>query len=147
MTRVLWVFASLGVAVWTLIAWSVYGLVGLFGDVAARNADIVTTHPETVEWLSWGLGAVRNVGLAAVVLVWGLVSLLILAVPALLSFTLGRARGQSRGSMTWPPRQHWPGQGSYDRHSDEPRPGYRDVTPTQPTQPQNSEDVRRIERR
>jgi hypothetical protein len=144
MTRVLWVFASLGVAVWTLIAWSVYGLIGLFGDVATRNADIVTTHPETVEWLSWGLGAVRNVGLAAVVLVWGVVSLLILAVPALLSFAVGRARRRTTGPMTWPARQQWPPQhGTSNGHSHEPRPGYRDVTPAPSRE---SDDIRRIER-
>ncbi|WP_210485135.1 hypothetical protein [Microvirga antarctica] len=141
MTRLIWIFASLGVAIWTLVAWGVYGLIGLFGDLLARNADVVTSHPGTVEWLSWGLSAIRNVGLAAVVFVWGLVSLLILAVPTLLSVaagTLGRRGGPlAQGPMRWPPQQGWP--------SGEPRPGYRDVTPAKPES--MGDEIQRIERR
>ena len=75
---------------------ALYGLIGLFGDFIARNADVVTSHPETVEWLSWIVTAIRNVGLAAVVLVWGVVSLLILAVPTLLSVSLGMLAARRR---------------------------------------------------
>ncbi|MDF2811402.1 MAG: hypothetical protein K0S56_2433 [Microvirga sp.] len=138
MTRVLWVFAFLAVSVWTLLAWGVYGLINFFGDTAARNADVVTNHPESVEWLSWGLSALRNVGLAAVVFVWGVVSFVILAVPTLLSIalgTLGRGRKTAQGPMAWPPQALWP--------SDEPRPGYRDVTPEKA---RRDAEIRQIER-
>jgi hypothetical protein len=91
MRRLLWILAWFGVVVWSLFAWGAYGLIDLFGNVAARNADIVTDHPETVEWLSWTLTILQGLGLAAIVVVWGLVSLLILAVPAVLSFFLRRA--------------------------------------------------------
>ena len=92
MRRLLWVLAWIAVAVWSLFAWGAYGLLDFFGGVAARNADIVTGHPETVEWLSWALMTLRGLGLGAIVVVWGLVSLLILAVPAVLGLFLGGSR-------------------------------------------------------
>lgn len=90
MRRAVWIFAWLAVAVWSLVAWGAYGLLGVFGDVAVRNADVVTGHPETVELLAWGLATLRDLGLVAVVLVWGFVSLLILAAAAILGRFVGR---------------------------------------------------------
>ena len=101
MRRLLWVLAWTAVAVWSLFAWGAYGLLDFFGGVAARNADIVTGHAETVEWLSWGLTALRGLGLGAIVVVWGLVSLLILAVPAVLSLFLGGSRRSSQPVHDW----------------------------------------------
>jgi len=92
MKRLLWILAWTAVAIWSLFAWGAYGLLDFFGGVAARNADIVTGHPETVEWLSWALMTLRSLGLGAIAIVWGLVSLLILAVPALLGLLLGETR-------------------------------------------------------
>lgn len=92
MKRFLWILAWIAVAVWSLFAWGAYGLLDFFGGVAARNADIVTGHPETVEWLSWALTTLRSLGLGAIVAVWGLVSLLILAFPAVLGLFLGGSR-------------------------------------------------------
>ena len=92
MKRLLWILAWIAVAIWSLFAWGAYGLLDVFGAFAARNADIVTGHPETVEWLSWTLMTLRSLGLGAIAIVWGLVSLLILAVPALLGLFLGDSR-------------------------------------------------------
>jgi hypothetical protein len=115
MRRLLWIIAWFAVAIWSLFAWGAYGLLDFFGGVAARNADIVTGHPESVEWLSWALMTLRGLGLGAIVFVWGLVSLLILAVPAVLSLFLGSARreqyvenwrgphGDPRSSGPFPP--------------------------------------------
>jgi hypothetical protein len=89
MKRLLWILAWIAVAVWSLFAWGAYGLLDFFGGFAARNADMVTGHPESVEWLSWALMTLRSLGLGAIVVVWGLVSLLILAVPAVLGLFLG----------------------------------------------------------
>jgi len=96
MKRLLWGLAWIAVLVWSLFAWGAYGLLDFFGGVAARNADIVTGHPETVEWLSWALTTLRGLGLGAIVVVWGLVSLLILAVPAVLGFVLVGSRRERR---------------------------------------------------
>ena len=96
MKRLLWALAWTAVAIWSLFAWGAYGLLDFFGGIAARNADIVTGHPETVEWLSWGLMALRSLGLGAIVVVGGLVSLLIVGGPALLGLFLGSARRDQR---------------------------------------------------
>ena len=130
MRRLLWVLAWIAVAVWSLFAWGAYGLLDFFGGVAARNADVVIGHPETVEWLSWAFAVLRSLGLGAVVFVWGLVSLLILAVPAVLSLFLGRSH-PAPGSYDW----RGPVTGS-------PRPG-ANPTILSPSQP----PIRRIERR
>ena len=53
MSRLLWVFAWIAVAVWSLFAFSAYGLVDLFGGFVARNADAFGGDPELVEWLFW----------------------------------------------------------------------------------------------
>jgi hypothetical protein len=98
--RLLWILAWIAVAIWSLFAWGAYGLLDFFGGFAARNADIVTGHPETVEWLSWALMTLRGLGLGAIVFVWGLVSLLILAVPAVLGLFLGSSRQEQR-SYDW----------------------------------------------
>lgn len=92
MKRLLWILAWIAVAVWSLFAWGAYGLLDFFGGFAARNADMVTGHPESVEWLSWALMTLRSLGLGAIVVVWGLVSLVILAVPAVLGLFLGGSR-------------------------------------------------------
>lgn len=128
MRRVVWVLAWIGVAIWSLFAWGAYGLLGFFGDIAVRNADIVTRHPETVEWLSWALATLRGLGLAAVIIVWGLVSLLILGVAAILGYVLGRS-GPERGHQDW--RGRYP----------EPPRGGDEFPPPSPNPP------RRIERR
>jgi hypothetical protein len=91
MTRVLWVFAWIAVAIWSVVAFSAYGLLDLFGGLLARNADTLASEPGTVEWLFWITNGLKNVGLTAILLVWGLVSLAILAVPWTLSRLAGRA--------------------------------------------------------
>jgi hypothetical protein len=117
MRRLLWILAWIGVALWSLFAWGAYGLFDLFGDVAVRNADAVTNHPETVEWLSWALSVLRSLGLAAIVAVWAAISLMILAVPAILGFFLGRSRPETR-PLDWNAQRGHMGQGGFT-----PRPG------------------------
>jgi hypothetical protein len=91
MTRVLWVFAWIAVAIWSLVAFSAYGLLDLFGGLLARNADSLASDPCTVEWLFWVTNGLKKLGLAAILLVWGLVSLAMLAVPWTLSRLARRA--------------------------------------------------------
>ena len=139
MTRFFWLFALLGFAVWTLLAWGAYGLVSLVGDLAVRNTGVVTGHGGTIEWLSWAFAVLRGLGLAVVVFVWGIGSLLILAVPAGVSLAFGSlARGgAARGGFMRGGPADWQPTG--------PRPGYRDVTPRAPQAA--NDDQRRIEDR
>jgi hypothetical protein len=92
MRKLLWVLAWTGVAIWSLFAWGAYGLLDLFGGLAVRNVDIVTDHPETVEWLSWAFATLKSLGLGAIVFVWAMVSLIILAVAAVFGRVLSPAR-------------------------------------------------------
>ena len=85
MRKLIWTFGWAAVAVWSLFAFAAYGLVDLFGGLAARHADIVPGQPETVEWLSGFFLALRNLGTTLILLVWGFVSLCILSVPWMLS--------------------------------------------------------------
>lgn len=81
MSRLLWGVAWIGVALWSLFAFSAYGLLDLFGGLIARNADAFAGDPATVEWLFWILNGLKNLGLTAILVVWGLVSLCFLSVP------------------------------------------------------------------
>ncbi|MGO4386490.1 hypothetical protein AB4Y85_03040 [Microvirga sp. 2YAF29] len=92
MRRLLWVIAWIAVAIWSLVAWGTYGLFDLFGGMAVRNADMIGATPESVEWIAWALAALRGLGLGAIVFVWGLVSLLTLAVPAVLGLLVPRSQ-------------------------------------------------------
>ncbi len=80
MRRTVWIAALVIVAIWSLIAWASYGLVDVAGNFAAGHADLTARDPETVESISSLFGALRGLGLFAVMAVWGLVSAAILAV-------------------------------------------------------------------
>jgi hypothetical protein len=79
------------VAIWSLVAFSAYGLLDLLGSLLARNADTLASDPPTVEWLFWVVSGLKNLGLTAILVVWGFVSLVILAVPWGLSRLGGRS--------------------------------------------------------
>lgn len=64
-------------AIWSLFAWGGYGLINVIGEFFARNADAVSGHPETVEWLSWFILVIKRAGLAAVVVIWAIGAALI----------------------------------------------------------------------
>jgi hypothetical protein len=65
------------IAVWSLIAWIVYKLIGFGGNVAAANVDIVPVDPEAVEWLSWLAQFGASLGEWAVIAVWAIVAAII----------------------------------------------------------------------
>ncbi len=132
MRRLVWVLGWLAVAVWSLVAWGSYGLLNVFGDIAARNADLVTGNPEGVVMISWALGALQGLGLTAIVMVWAVVSLAILAATAVLAKILAAVRGGGR-----PP--------DYGRGYEPAYPPHRSRTSGPPSAVQ--EIMRRIDRR
>ncbi len=81
MSRLLWVAGWVGVAVWSLLAFAAYGLVDVVGQAAMRNADIFSADPETVEWIFGTFSWARGLSVSIILVVWGVVSLAILAVP------------------------------------------------------------------
>jgi hypothetical protein len=83
-----WIIAWIAVAVWSLVAWAGHAFLGFAGDVVADNADVasdlVPVPPEGVELLSGLADTAAWLGQGAVVVVWAIGVLAILAVPAIL---------------------------------------------------------------
>jgi hypothetical protein len=69
--KLVWGVIGIGVLLWSGLAWIVHSLVGWGGNLASGNADVLTPHPETVEWLSWLALFGTNVGEWIVIAVWG----------------------------------------------------------------------------
>jgi hypothetical protein len=97
-TRLAWALAWTAVAFWSLLAWAAYGLVGFFGGLLARGAELVSSDPGTVEFVFNSLSFLRDAGLGVVTVVWAVVSLAILAVP----FVLSRAKARVRAAPLRP---------------------------------------------
>ncbi len=132
MRRLVWALGWIAVAVWSLVAWSSYGLLELFGGLAARTADWVIGQPEGVEMFSWAVTALQGLGLAAIVTVWAIVSLVILAVTAVLARIAGAA---SRPAHPGPAMR-------YDVRQDPPAPPRRQGPPSAV-----QDQMRRLEKR
>jgi len=105
-TRLAWALAWTAVAFWSLLAWAAYGLVGFFGGLLARGAELVSSDPGTVEFVFNSLSFLRDAGLGVVTVVWAVVSLAILAVPFVLSRAKARVRAAQPGydnQIVYPP--------------------------------------------
>jgi hypothetical protein len=94
MGRLVWVLGWIAIAIWSLVAWISYGLLDVVGGFATRNADRVIDYPEGVEFLSWAFSALQGLGGFAIVAVWALVSLAMLAATAILARILGAVTGR-----------------------------------------------------
>lgn len=67
------------IAIWSLLAWLVYEVIGYGGNIAAANADIFPADPEAIEWLSWLAQFGAGLGEWAVIAVWAIVAAMIAA--------------------------------------------------------------------
>lgn len=85
MKGLVWIISVIVFAVWSLIAWGAWALVGAAGRVAAQNADVVPGSPELVEWISWLGGTGGEVGGWLVIAIWLLGSIVIFAVTGLVN--------------------------------------------------------------
>lgn len=90
MTRLVWFAGWVAVAVWSLFAAAGYLFVDVIGAVAMRNADMLSADPETVEQIFELFRWLHGFSTSIVLVVWGFVSLAILAVPWLLDRVVGR---------------------------------------------------------
>lgn len=90
MRRLVWFFGWVAVAVWSLFAAAGYLFVDVLGGVAMRNADMFSADPETVEQIFTLFSRLHGLSTSIVLVVWGFVSLAILAVPWLLDRLVGR---------------------------------------------------------
>jgi hypothetical protein len=95
MKAFLWIVSMLCLLAWSAGAWLAYAIIDVSGDWASGNADAVTTHPETVEWLSWLARFLSGFGEVAVAVIWAAGALVLVFVPWALGKLLDRNRRPS----------------------------------------------------
>jgi hypothetical protein len=83
MRKLIWFLTIAVVVVWSGLAWLVHAAIGVGGNLAASNADIVPLDPETVEWISWLASFGTGVGEWLVLAVWAVVAAVVLAIGAI----------------------------------------------------------------
>lgn len=110
MRRVLWTFGWIGVAIWSLFCALAYGLFDLVGRGFMRGADAFSGSPEVAAGMSSVFGFLHSFSTGAVVVIWAIVSLMILAVPWSLDRMIGTAV-TVRMSAPPPPYPAGPGAG------------------------------------
>ena len=71
MKKLVWGVVGAGLLLWSALAWVIYSLLGWAGSFASSNADVLTPHPETVEWVSWLAMFGSDVGGWIVAAIWG----------------------------------------------------------------------------
>jgi hypothetical protein len=72
MKKIVWGVVAVGLMLWSALAWVVHSLVGWGGSLASGNVDVLTPHPEAVEWLSWLAILGTDVSEWIVIGIWGL---------------------------------------------------------------------------
>ncbi len=97
----IWMLAFVAIAVWSLIAWVGHGLLDWTSDLAADNADKVSSVPEVVEWLSWGLRSLGNASEIIVLIVWAVGSILIIAAAGLANRLLAGRQAKLSDITQW----------------------------------------------
>jgi hypothetical protein len=92
MRTLMWTLAWIGVAIWSLIAWSGHAIIGIVGAVFGGGGTTMDFGPIGGTGLQNLVDAMADLGQGAVLVVWALVSLMILAVPAILGRIFGSRR-------------------------------------------------------
>ena len=98
MRSFVWLAAWVGVALWSVFCGAAYGVFNLVGGSLARNADLFSSDPQTVEWIFRAFSAIQSLSTGAVLVGWAVVSLMMLAVP----WTLDRFARTGRLQATVP---------------------------------------------
>jgi hypothetical protein len=81
------------IVLWSGLAWGIYALVNLVGDGLIRNADLLPLGPYELELLSAVMLFVQKFGFAAVIALWAIGVLAILAVGWLARRAIAARRG------------------------------------------------------
>jgi hypothetical protein len=92
MKTLIWILTATVIGLWSLLAWITHGLVGVAGSLVSSNADLLPADPLLVEWASWLASAGTGVGEWLVILLWGFVSLVLLALGFVLTKLVPRFR-------------------------------------------------------
>ena len=95
MKTLVWTLTAAVIALWSLLAWITHGLVGVAGGLVASNADIIPADPVLIEWASWLASAGTGVGEWLVIAVWGLVTLVLVALGFVATKLLPQVRARA----------------------------------------------------
>lgn len=79
--------AAIGLALWSLLCWAAYGLLGLAGGLAASGAVFVPLPPELVIWMA---GLIGGAGGVFVWIAWFIGAATVAAVTMILLALVGR---------------------------------------------------------
>lgn len=97
MRTLMWTVAWIGVAIWSMIAWFGHAMIGVLGAVFGGGGVTTDFGPIGGTGLQNLVDGMADLGQGAVLVVWAIVSLMILAVPAVLGRLFGRRRSSPRG--------------------------------------------------
>ncbi|ODT17384.1 MAG: hypothetical protein ABS35_25970 [Kaistia sp. SCN 65-12] len=97
----IWILAIVAIAFWSLVAWAGHGLLDWTTDLAAENADKVSSVPEIVEWLSWGLRSLGNASEIIVLIAWAIGSILIVGLAGLANRLLVGRKARLNDITQW----------------------------------------------
>jgi hypothetical protein len=78
MKALVWIVTWLAAGIWSVIAWGAHVLIGIAGNTASSNADLIPVDPETVELVSWLATLGTSLGEWVVITIWAIVSLALL---------------------------------------------------------------------
>jgi hypothetical protein len=83
MRKLIWFVTFVVLAIWSGLAWLVHAAIGVGGNLAATNADVVPLDPESIEWISWLASFGTGLGEWLVIAVWAVVAAILLAIGAI----------------------------------------------------------------
>ncbi len=78
MKKLVWGLTFFGIALWSLLSWGTYLLLGGTSEFLTANAELVGANPEWQYWLQAAIRFAEQFGAAAIWIVWaigGLVAL------------------------------------------------------------------------
>ncbi len=77
--RLVWIGALLAIAMWSLLSLGSYWLVTAGADLLTGAGAMLALPPEWMQWLEWSLRLVEQFGVVLLWVVWGMVTVAILA--------------------------------------------------------------------
>ena len=90
MRKLVWFITFVVLAVWSAIAWIAHAVVGVGGNLAASNADLLPADPEVVELVSWLAQFGAGAGEWLIAAIWAVVSAVLLAIGFIVTRLLPR---------------------------------------------------------
>lgn len=94
MQRIVWIAATIGFALWSLLAWLGYAMLGWVAEFTTNNADRLTIGGEFTDWLLWAADLLGAAGGTLIVILWLLGSAMIAVLAFAVSWLVRRYGGE-----------------------------------------------------